>query len=260
MKRAWLPRLATGEAFTTVGISQVTTSHQEGRPAMSAEPGADGGFRLRGFMPWASGADRSDVIVTAGVLADGRQILALVPRGAAGVRVEPPLALMALQCARTSRVVCEDVRLPREVVLRGPMEKVLAIRSTVKPMVVSSSGLGLAGSLMDAIDTERGQTPGELRALVEALRAKYEDVRRRLYEAAERLGDAGAEAPSSALRIEVNELVIRLALAALTVAKGAGYVAGHRVGRLLREAMFFLVWSAPDNIRAGTLERLIGRA
>jgi len=257
-KRLWLPRLARGEAFTTVGISQVTTSHQEGRPALAAEPTGDGGYVLRGFMPWASGADRSDVIVTAAVLADGRQILAAVERGAAGLRVEAPMRLMALQCSRTSRVVCEDVRVDAGQVLCEPREKALAIRSTVKPMVVSSAGLGLAGALLEEIDAVAGKSPAELIEAVRPVREIYADVRSRLYGAARALGARGAESPSSELRVAVNEVVIKLAVSAMTFAKGTGYVMGHRVQRLVREAMFFLVWSAPDEIRVETVRRLVG--
>lgn len=257
LKRAWLPRLARGDAFTTVGIAQVTTSHQSGPPAMKAVASGDG-FRLRGFMPWATGADHADFVVTAAVLPDGLQILAAVPRDAAGVRVDPPLRLMGLSCTRTSRVICEDAEIERRWVLRGPVERVLAIRSTVKPMVVSSSGLGLAGALVDQIVEHEAKNPPELTATIGPLLEQYRDVRGRLYAAASDLSTLGAEGPSSELRVEVNALLIRLAVAAQTVAKGTGYVAGHPVERLVREAMFFLVWSAPDKIRVETLAQLFG--
>lgn len=257
LKREWLPRLARGAAFTTVGIAQVTTSHQSGPPAMTAVAAGDG-FRLRGFMPWATGADRADFIVTAAVLPDGMQILAAVPRDAAGVRVEPPLRLMGLSCTRTSRVICEDTRVERRWILRGPVERVLAIRSTVKPMVVSSSGLGLAGALVDQIVEHEAKNPPEVTATIEPLLEQYRDVRGRLYAAARDLATLGAEGPSSELRIEVNALLVRLAVAAQTVAKGTGYIAGHPVERIVREAMFFLVWSAPDKIRVETMSQLFG--
>jgi len=257
LKREWLPRLARGDAFTTVGIAQVTTSHQSGAPAMTAVSTGDA-FRLRGFMPWATGADHADFIVTAAVLPDGMQILAAIPRDLMGVRVDPPVRLMALSCTRTSRVICDDARVEKRWILRGPIERVLAIRSTVKPMVVSSSGLGLAGAFVDQLIEHQTKNPPELNAALSPLSARYHDVRKRLYDAARDLKSLGAEGPSSELRIEVNDLLIRLAAAAQIVAKGTGYVAGHPVERLVREAMFFLVWSAPDGIRAATLKRLIG--
>ena len=45
------------------------------------------------------------------------------------------------------------------------------------------------------------------------------------------------------LRADSNSLVVRAAQAALTATKGAGYVTGHPVERLVRESLFFLVWS-----------------
>jgi len=50
------------------------------------------------------------------------------------------------------------------------------------------------------------------------------------------------------LRADANGLVVRVAQAALTATKGAGFVAGHPVERLVREAMFFLVWSCPQAV------------
>ncbi len=255
LKREWLPLLARGDAFTTVGIAQVTTSHQTGPPAMTAVPSGDG-FRLRGFMPWATGADHTDFIVTAAVLPDGMQVLAAVPRDQSGVRVEPPLQLMALSCTRTSRVICDNAHVEKRWILRGPVEKVLAIRSTVKPMVVSSSGLGLAGALVDQISVYQLKNPPELTETIAPLLDRFRDLRKRLYSAATDLESLGVEGPSSELRVEINDMVIRLAVTAQTVAKGTGYVVGHTVERLVREAMFFLVWSAPDKIRVETLARL----
>src|SRR5262249_51199624 len=55
LKSELLPRFARGEALTTVGISQITTSHQAGPPAMTATLHG-GGYRLNGFMPWATAA------------------------------------------------------------------------------------------------------------------------------------------------------------------------------------------------------------
>lgn len=255
----WMPRFACNEAFTTVGIAQVTTSHQAGPPALAARP-ANGGYALRGFMPWATGAEKSDVIVTAAVLADQRQILVALPPQRPGVRIEPPMQLLALSASRTSRVRCDDVEITTDDVLRGPAEKVLAHRSTVKPMVVSSSGLGLAGALVDVLDEYRPGAPADLGAAFDALRDSYRSIRARLYEIADRLHAAGGtEEYSSDIRIEVNDLVVRLALAAMTLAKGSGFVRGHRVERLLREAMFFLVWAATDAVRVKTLQRLFGQ-
>jgi len=58
------------------------------------------------------------------------------------------------------------------------------------------------------------------------------------------------------VRVEINDLVSRLALSLMNVLKGSGYVASHPGQRLVREAMFFLVWSAPVSVQTNTLSRI----
>jgi hypothetical protein len=47
--------------------------------------------------------------------------------------------------------------------------------------------------------------------------------------------------------------VLRATQAYLAASKGAGFVAGHPAERLVREAMFFLVWSCPQPVLAANL-------
>ncbi len=60
---AWLEMIAADEAFATVGISQLTTSRRHGTHALMAQA-LDDGYRLDGVMPWVTGAEMADVIVT----------------------------------------------------------------------------------------------------------------------------------------------------------------------------------------------------
>src|SRR5438552_107185 len=121
-----LPALARGETFATVGLAQLTTSRQHGRPALTARPHGDG-FVLDGVMPWVTGAARADHFVTGAVLEDGRQILAALPRALPGVELAVPLDLMALEGSLTTEVRCQDVRLSRDWLLAGPAERVMAV-------------------------------------------------------------------------------------------------------------------------------------
>ena len=50
----------------------------------------------------------------------------------------------------------------------------------------------------------------------------------------------------------------RAAQAALTAAKGAGFVRGHPAERLARESLFFLVWSCPQAGSGAVLCELAG--
>jgi alkylation response protein AidB-like acyl-CoA dehydrogenase len=63
LRRRLLPPLARGETFTTVGLSQLTTSRQHQAPVLAAAPLGDErnptGYVLDGFAPWVSGAKPS---------------------------------------------------------------------------------------------------------------------------------------------------------------------------------------------------------
>ena len=60
------------------------------------------------------------------------------------------------------------------------------------------------------------------------------------------------------LRAHANGLVVRAAQAALTASKGAGFVAGHPAERVVRESLFFLVWSCPQSVSAAVMCELAG--
>jgi len=178
---AWLARIAKGKIFPTVGISQLTTSRRHGPRAMVAREAASG-FVLDGAMPWVTAAERADLFVTGGVLDDGRQLLAAVPRDRRGLSVRPAFELAALGASRTSEIVCEGVSLDREDVLVGPSMDVMST-----PGLAGTGGLETSALAM-------GQARAALVSLVD------ESTRRDdLIEPATALSDAWRDAASGLL-------------------------------------------------------------
>ena len=88
-------------------------------------------------------------------------------------------------------------------------------------------------------------------------RQRYDCVRERLHRGVRAIESKPEEFSATDIRSYVNDLITRLALVQLTLAKGSGYVRDHRAQRLCREAMFFLVWSAPTILQQRTLERIL---
>lgn len=255
-KEDLLPRLARHELMASIGISQLTTSRQGRRPVLTAA--ADGvTFRLNGFMPWVTGARKCDLVVTGAAVEGGGQILAYVPLDLPGVQVDPPMKLAALECALTSEIHCKDVVLGPEYILRGPEEDALKRRSPVKSLVVSACGMGLARSLATDIAQHVEGAGDGLRDLAGEMMNRYAAVRERLFSHASRLDDEAAEIPKNELRVAVNDLLLKLAMTAMTLAKGSGFIRQRDTQRLVREAMFFLVWSAPEVVRYDTLTALL---
>lgn len=241
VRAAWLPGLACGRITTTVGIAQLSTSRRHlGAPALVARE-TPAGWRLTGLCPWVTGADSSDAIVTGAACADGRQLFFIVPRSAPGLTVHPPLELLALSGSRTSAVTLADVA-PAAVIEPaaggGPRTGGLATTA----LALGSTRAALALLAAEAVARE------PLRPVAAALAAEADDL-------AAGLGAAAADASldRDALRAQANGLVMRVAQAALTATKGAGFVVGHPAERLVREACFFLVWSCPQTVAGITL-------
>ncbi len=256
LKQALLPKFAAHEILASVGISQLTTSHQTGRPTLSAKPEGDG-FMLNGFAPWVTGAEKCEYIVTGGVLPDRGQVLAAVPTDTPGVTVDRPMQLMALQSSATSEVHFKEVLVEQRHLIRGPAEKVLSSRSTVKPLVVATAGVGLAGTMVRTITNYAAKSDGILAGMSEEVGQRYEAMRDRLMRAVESLSDPEADTSKTEIRVAVNDLLMRLAIAMLTFSKGSGFLRQLDAQRLVREAMFFLVWSAPEEVRTETLSAFL---
>jgi len=255
----WLPVLRTGERFATVGISHLTTSRRHlGQPVLQALPAKDG-YVLNGYSPWVTGACHADLIVTGATLPDRSQILCAVPTCEPGVCVGSPLALLALSASCTGPVQFDRVEVPGEWILAGPAPEVMKIGGGggTGGLQTSTLALGLARAAIDYLRDEGGRRE-ELHASVEALHREWLSLLEGVLQLADGIEVEGLS--SEVLRRRANSLVLRATQAALTAAKGAGFVQGHPVGRWCQEALFFLVWSCPQNVLQAHLCELAGLA
>lgn len=255
LKSRLLPPLARGEILATVGVSQLTTSRRHlARPILSARE-TPTGFVLDGLIPWVTGGAHADYIVTGAVCDDGRQILAVLPTTLPGVTALEPARLVGLSSTQTGEVRCEGVELDREWVLAGPVENVLSQGKVAGTGGIQTSALalGLADAALRFFEQEAAKR-SDLAAPAESLRAEHVELVGELMAAV-----AGRAACSQEeLRSRANSNALRSAQAALTAAKGTGYVVGHPAGRWCREALFFLVWSCPQPVMAAALCELAG--
>lgn len=251
LKARYLPRLAAGEIFLTVGLSQLTTSRQHVAPALRATPTDDGGYQLDGEIPWVTGADQATAIVIGATRPDGLQVLLVLPTVQLAEPIGPPLQLAALTGSRTSLVRCSTVRLTADCLLAGPAESVLG-KGGGGGLETSSLAIGLSAVAIAFIQGEAKSRP-DLQEPAARFDAALQQVRRRLHELASSTGDT---ADTLALRLEATRLVLRATQAALMVAKGVGFVAPQPVQRWARQAQFFLVWSCPRPVAEGLLNDL----
>lgn len=255
LKQRWLPDLASGKKFATVGISHLTTSRQHTAPAVAAAPDRTG-YRLTGDVPWVTGCRQSDVVVTGGTLSDGRQILVAVPTDRAGVEVGTPMSLLALTGSETGPILLKNVVVSSEEIIAGPVNGVIqhASGGGAGSVMTSTLALGHAFGCLDHLQQEAIARP-LLQPMVQSLSAEAEELRRDLLTAVNQSSEA--QSPEQ-LRTRSTDLALRSSQALLTATKGAGFVAGHPAERLAREAMFFLVWSCPQAVTTKLLNNFSG--
>lgn len=251
IRRELLPALATGEIFATVGISHLTTSRQHlKRPAVRAEYSA-GTWTLSGTVPWVTGGNRADVIVTGGTCDDGQQVLIALPTDLPGVTCQTPPQLLALNASQTGAVQLEDVKVQEANLLAGPVEGVMnrGQGGGAGSVTTSALAVGLAGRAVRNLQ-EEAAVREDLVETVESFATETDQLRRDLYAVAR--GDAVGMFAGE-IRQRANSLVLRSTQAYLAASKGAGFVAGHPAERSVREAMFFLVWSCPQPVLQAAL-------
>lgn len=253
LQEKWLPRLAWGEAFATVGISHLTTSRQHWALPTVRAAVCDGGYRVTGSIPWVTGVTRADVIVAGATIEDGRQLLFALETSLPGVERGEPLPLLAVRGSQTGSVELRDVFVATADIIAGPVENVLKV-----------IGSGGAGSLMtSAVATGHAFGSFDQLERITVGRAEFDDLRSGWRETLRALRNELLEAaqnPTSpphqaeTLRVRSTTLALQMSQALLTTSKGAGFVHGHPAERLAREALFFLVWSCPQAV-AGELLR-----
>jgi alkylation response protein AidB-like acyl-CoA dehydrogenase len=254
-KAELLPPLVSGEQFATVGISHLTTSRRHLAKPVLAATETEAGYRLDGFSPWVTGGAHAQTIVTGATLEDGRQILVAAPTDLPGVSADEPLRLVGLSSSHTGAVRFDNVSVERDWLLAGPIENVmsLGIGGSTGGLQTSTLAIGLAITAIAYLEHEAIQRE-ELRAPAAALRRDVDQA------AADLLSVAAGEenCTSQDLRFRANSLALRGTQAALTAAKGTGYLAGNPAGRWCREALFFLVWSCPQPVATASLCNLAG--
>jgi butyryl-CoA dehydrogenase len=254
--RQWLGAIAEGRAFTTVGISQLTTSRRHGTQALVARESGRGAYQLEGVMPWVTAAERANVFVTGAVLDDGRQLLIALPADRHGVSVRPPFPLAALQASCTSEVLCEGVEVADSDLLAGPSADVMAHPGAAGTggLETSALALGMARAALSALASEAPRRD-DLVEPVGALVEGWQQAWSALLDNARGVPEA---LPSSQVRAQANALVLRITQAYLTARKGTGFLRTDPAQRWARQALFFLVWSCPGPVAQAAIRDLAG--
>lgn len=250
----FLQDLVAGRKFATVGISHLTTSRRHLDAPVLLATEVDAGFRFSGLSPWVTGSPHADVYVIGATMKDGREILAAVPRESVGVEPGRGAELIALSASCTDQVRFDDVIVPHDHVLAGPVANVMSVGTGAGTggLQTSTLAVGLARAAVSFLSEEASRR-SDLRSATDELKREVDTLEDILIAA-----DRGKACDASDVRGRANRLVLRTTQAAMTAAKGAGFVQGHPVGRWCQQALFFLVWSCPAPVAQAHLCELAG--
>jgi butyryl-CoA dehydrogenase len=252
----WLLAIGAGRAFTTVGISHLTTSRRLGAQPVKATLVEPGCYRLDGTIPWVTAANRADVFVTGAVLDDGRQMLIALPADRPGVEVQPPFPLAALQASCTSEITLESVMVDDSELLAGPATDILSIPGALGTAGIETSALALGqarAALLALVELapERADLAEPLEVLCESWQTSWNQLM------AQARGEPAAVS-SGQIRTQANSLVLRATQAYLTARRGSGFLRTEPAQRWARQALFFLVWSCPTPVAQAAIRDLAG--
>jgi alkylation response protein AidB-like acyl-CoA dehydrogenase len=167
------------------------------------------------------------------------------------------LPLVGVTASSTGPVHLDGVELTEDWLIAGPVENVMAsgLGASTGGYETSTLAIGLAQAAIDFLSVEAAKR-SDLTGPTTALCAEHQQLLDDLIHVVRGEADCSKES----VRQRANSLVLRSTQAALSAAKGSGYVVGHPAGRWCREALFFLVWSCPQPVAAANLCELAGIA
>ena len=230
---SWLGEACRGERRGGIAFGGLLP----GPPVLTATPGEDCGWRVDGFAPWVSGWERIDVLHVAARGPNSETVVNL----AVDAVEQPGLAttrqrLSALDATNSVRVDFDGL------VVGG--DRVLSV-TPYDPAGSLGTRLRVNGSLALGVAARACRLLG---------RSPLDDELRRQRDAL----DAADDDTMAVERANASELALRAA-AAVAVHDGSRSLRTDEHGqRLVREAMFLLVFGSRPPIKDALLRRLVG--
>nr|WP_211176627.1 acyl-CoA dehydrogenase family protein [Pseudonocardia acidicola] len=279
-KKAWLPRLASGEVTASFGLTEADAGSDPSTLTTTARrDGSD--WVINGAKRYITNAPVADVIMVFARTnpdAPGNRGIStfLVPTDTPGLSVGPKDHKMGQFGAWTADVYLDDVRVPTDAVIGGEAgidngfltaAKCLAHgRVHIAALCVGMANRLVSESVSFAQTRQAGGTPIATFQLVQGLIADsvtdYYAGRALVLETA-RAFDAGTDkvAGPSAAKYFCSEMVGRVADRAVQVHGGAGYMRGVAVERFYRDARLFRIYEGTSQIQQVIIARhALGKA
>jgi isovaleryl-CoA dehydrogenase len=269
-KRKYLPKLVTGEHLGALAMSEPGAGSDVVSMKTRADKKGDR-YILNGSKMWITNGPQADVLVVYAKTdpqAGPRGITAfMIEKGMKGFSTAQKLDKLGMRGSDTGELVFQDCEVPEENVLGRVNEGVRILMSGLdyERVVLSAGPLGIMRNAMDIVIPyvhERKQF-GQPIGTFQLMQGKLADMYTRMNAARSyvytvaKACDRGetTRKDSAAAILYAAETATWMALEAIQVLGGNGYINDYPTGRLLRDAKLYEIGAGTSEIR----RMLIGR-
>jgi len=269
-KAAYLPKLVSGENVGALAMSEPGAGSDVVSMQLRAEKKGDR-YVLNGTKMWITNGFYADTLVVYAKTepaAGPKGITAfLVEKSFAGFKPSKKLDKLGMRGSPTSELVFEDCEVPAENILGGLNEgaKVLMSGLDFERAVLAAGPVGIMQAAMDLVmpyihDRKQfGQPIGEFQLVQGKIADMYTEMNasRAYVYAVAQAADRGRTTRQDAAGaiLYAAERATKVALDAIQLLGGNGYINDYPAGRLLRDAKLYEIGAGTSEIR----RMLIGR-
>ena len=269
-KAAYLPKLMTGDHVGALAMSEPNAGSDV--VSMKLRATRDGnGFRLNGSKMWITNGPDADVYVIYAKTEpekEARGITAfLVERDTPGFTHGPKLDKLGMRGSNTSELIFQDAWVSEENILGAENDGVRVLMSGLdyERVVLAGGPVGIMQACLDLVlpyvheRKQFGQAIGEFQLIQAKVADMYTELnvcRSYLYTVAAACdrGETSRKDAAGAI-LYCSEKATRMALEAIQILGGNGYINEYASGRLLRDAKLYEIGAGTQEIR----RMLIGR-
>src|SRR6059058_4995478 len=269
-KAKYLPKLITGEHVGALAMSEPSAGSDVVSMKTRAQKKGDR-YILNGSKMWITNGPQAEVLVVYAKTdpdAGARGITAfLIEKGFKGFSTAQKLDKLGMRGSDTSELVFQDCEVPEENVLGGPGDGVTILMSGLdyERVVLSAGPLGIMQACMDIVTPyiharhQFGQPIGEFQLVQGKVADMYVGMnacKAYVYAVAKACdrGETTREDAAGAI-LYAAEHATKVALDAVQLLGGNGYINDYPTGRYLRDAKLYEIGAGTSEIR----RMLIGR-
>ena len=269
-KAKYLPKLVSGEHIGALAMSEPNAGSDVVSMKLRADKKGDH-YVLNGSKMWiTNGPDAHTYVIYAktDTAAGPKGITAfIVERDWKGFSQGPKLDKLGMRGSNTCELIFDNVEVPAENVLGGENQGVKVLMSGLdyERVVLSGGPIGIMQAAMDVVvpyihDRKQFDTPiGEFQLIQGKVADMYTELnasRAYLYAVAQACdrGETTRKDAAGAI-LYCSERATKVALEAIQILGGNGYINEYPTGRLLRDAKLYEIGAGTQEIR----RMLIGR-